>query len=173
MRFQFQKSVREDEAELKLIGRKWNIFDQNIEEFVREIRTLVQQAYPKEQKRWDNRIKTSIKLALPSELVRHISAQDTKGVAEISDWIRSNTGHIKREEEPKEGAEKWILDAYRESQKSKLKKTNEPAKSASIGEINKNQQVNKNEDRNFDAQRDRNTPPRFTGQCFECGSYNH
>ncbi|MCP4476040.1 MAG: hypothetical protein GY821_16070, partial [Gammaproteobacteria bacterium] len=60
LRFQFQKSVREDEAELKLIGRKWNIFDQNIEEFVREIRTLVQQAYPKEQKRWDNRIKTSI-----------------------------------------------------------------------------------------------------------------
>ncbi|MCP4494965.1 MAG: hypothetical protein GY820_47840, partial [Gammaproteobacteria bacterium] len=140
---------------------------------VREIRTLVQQAYPKEQKRWDNRIKTSIKLALPSELVRHISAQDTKGVAEISDWIRSNTGHIKRDEEPKEGAEKWILDAYRESQKSKLKKTNEPAKSANTGEVNRHLQVNKNEDRNFDAQRDRNAPPRFTGQCFECGSYNH
>ncbi|MCP4474146.1 MAG: hypothetical protein GY821_06175, partial [Gammaproteobacteria bacterium] len=126
---------------------------------------LVQQAYPKEQQRWDNRIKTSIKLALPSELVRHISAQDTKGVAEISDWIRSNTGHIKREEEPKEGAEKWILDAYRESQKNKSKKIHEPAKSANIGEANKNLQGNRNDDRN--------APPRFTGQCFECGSYNH
>ncbi|MCP4476110.1 MAG: hypothetical protein GY821_16430, partial [Gammaproteobacteria bacterium] len=82
-----------------------------------------------------------------------------------SDWIRSNTGHIKREEEPKEGAEKWILDAYRESQKNKSKKIHEPAKSANIGEANKNLQGNRNDDRN--------APPRFTGQCFECGSYNH
>ncbi|MCP4487129.1 MAG: hypothetical protein GY820_07410 [Gammaproteobacteria bacterium] len=173
LKFQFQKSVREDEAELKLIGRKWNIFDQNIEEFVREVRTLVQQAYPKEQKRWDNRIKTSIKLALPSELVRHISAQDTKGVAEISDWIRSNMGHIKRDEEPKEGAEKWILDAYRSSQKSKSKKNNEPAKVTDLGGGNKNAQMNLNTDHNPENQRDGNAPPRFTGQCYECGSYNH
>ncbi|MCP4474846.1 MAG: hypothetical protein GY821_09850, partial [Gammaproteobacteria bacterium] len=49
----------------------------------------------------------------------------------------------------------------------------EPAKSANIGEVNKNLQVNRNDDRGFDAQRDRNALPRFTGQCFECGSYNH
>ncbi|MCP4490009.1 MAG: hypothetical protein GY820_22215, partial [Gammaproteobacteria bacterium] len=106
LRFHFQEVVREDEAERKLIGRRWNIFDQNIGEFVREIRALVQQAYPKERERWDNRIITSIKLALPRELLRHVSAQNTNGVTEISEWIRNNTGHIKRDEEPNEGAEK-------------------------------------------------------------------
>ncbi len=116
LRFHFQEVIWEEEAEQKLIGKRWNIFDQNVGEFVREIRTLVQQAYPKEQKRWDNRIIASIKLALLQELVRHVSAQDTKGVMEISEWIRSNTGHIKLDEEPNEGAEKWVFNAYQESQ---------------------------------------------------------
>ncbi|MCP4487814.1 MAG: hypothetical protein GY820_10925, partial [Gammaproteobacteria bacterium] len=69
----FQKSVRADEAELKLVGRKWNIFESTIEEFVHDTRVLVQQAYPDEPKRWDNWIKTSIRLALPDTLVRVVS----------------------------------------------------------------------------------------------------
>ncbi len=49
--------------------------------------------------------------------------QGTKSVAEITDWIRSNTGHIKQDEEPKTWTETWVLDAYRESQANKKKKT--------------------------------------------------
>ncbi len=123
LRETFQKPVWEDEAEIKLIGRKWNIFEQDIREFVHDTRVLVQQAYPAEPNQWDKCIKTSIRLALPIELVRHVISQGAISVAEIEKWIRTHTQHVERDEEPTEHAEAWVKRAYRTSQARKNKKT--------------------------------------------------
>ncbi len=47
LRKSFQKVVKSEETEKKLLGCKWNIFETiiTIDEFIHETRLLVQQAY--------------------------------------------------------------------------------------------------------------------------------
>ncbi len=119
LRDTFQKELTPEEAQQKLIGRKWNIFAITIDEFTHDTRVLVQLAYPDEVDLWDRRIKASIKLALPDALARFLSVMEPLSVTETIKWIKDNTHQIDCSQEPDRFAEGWVQRAYSEWQASR------------------------------------------------------
>ncbi|MCP4489588.1 MAG: hypothetical protein GY820_20070, partial [Gammaproteobacteria bacterium] len=184
LRKSFQKIVKTEEAEKKLLGRKWNVYEMTIDEFIHQTRLLVQQAYPDEQRKWESRIKSFIQLGVPHALEMVVSTMKTLSINEVEEWIRNNTDYIDRNAQPDVHADQWVQQAYRDwAQKNKMAKGPDKFVSDPKGIVPKSASWSGNQsgERRFNNNTGVPQGPggpgvnfqSYVGRCYICGSPNH